>query len=191
MNSTDQQTRRPARTRQALVDAARDEFEQIGYDETNSNKIARRAGFAPQTFYRHFADKVEIFLAVYLQWVAEEQALLDHVRDSARAAETAVAHHRKSLKFRRALRLLSLTHPGIRAARATSRRQQVAHLQSRLPYLEEIDLDELLARLLMVERLTDACAEGEFADLGISISKAKKQLAALIKASFGKCGASR
>ena len=33
----------------------------------------RRAGYAPQTFYRHFTDKVDILLAVYADWVAEER----------------------------------------------------------------------------------------------------------------------
>jgi AcrR family transcriptional regulator len=50
--------------RSVLIAAARLEFEEFGFEGTNSNAIARRAGYAPQTFYRHFEDKREIFLAV-------------------------------------------------------------------------------------------------------------------------------
>jgi AcrR family transcriptional regulator len=55
-----------------LIEAAQAEFEEHGYDNTNSNAIAKRAGYAPQTFYRHFEDKRAIFLAVYQQWSAVE-----------------------------------------------------------------------------------------------------------------------
>src|SRR6516164_2929685 len=69
--------RDPEATRAALIEAARLEFEEAGFDATQSNKIAARAGYAPQTFYRHFSSKLEIFLAVYDQWVADEQKALD------------------------------------------------------------------------------------------------------------------
>ena len=40
------------------------EFIESGYAGTDTNRIARRAGFAPQTFYRWFADKTAILRAV-------------------------------------------------------------------------------------------------------------------------------
>jgi AcrR family transcriptional regulator len=59
-------------TRARLVAAAREEFVDHGFAGTDSNKIARRAGFAPQTFYRWFKDKTDIFLAVYGGWQRED-----------------------------------------------------------------------------------------------------------------------
>jgi AcrR family transcriptional regulator len=59
-------------TTQILVDAARKEFQQHGFGGTDTNKIARRAGFFPRAFYRWFEDKRAICLAVYTAWVREE-----------------------------------------------------------------------------------------------------------------------
>src|SRR5688572_2853570 len=55
--------------RGALLDAARAEFDEAGFEGTDTNRIARRAGYAPQTFYRHFADKTTIFVETYHRWV--------------------------------------------------------------------------------------------------------------------------
>lgn len=178
-------SRQPEETRAALVDAAWAEFETHGYDETNSNRIAQRAGYAPQTFYRHFKDKADIFLAVYARWVEEEQTLLDGVRRAKAAAELAVRHHRKSRRFRRALRQLAILDPRIRAARAESRLAQIARLRTRLPHLAGIDDAEMAARLLTIERLTDACAEDEFGDLGVDATAARRVLEHALRAAFG------
>src|SRR6185503_20792385 len=59
-----------------LLAAAAKEFNQRGFDGTDTNRIARRAGFAPQTFYRWFQDKTEVFLAVYRTWEDQERAML-------------------------------------------------------------------------------------------------------------------
>jgi len=178
--------RRPDATRAALLDAARLEFEEAGFDATNTNKIAARAGYAPQTFYRHFADKLDIFLAVYRAWTVAELQLLDGVRDADAAADVVIKHHKASLNFRRALRLLSLTDTRIRAARAESRKLQVARLRERLPHLSERKFSELVTSLLLLERITDACAEGEFADVGVKAAEATQLVAALIRKEFGK-----
>ncbi len=179
-------TRNPEETRDALIAAARREFEEAGFEATHSNKIAARAGYAPQTFYRHFADKRAIFLAVYQEWISEEAAVLDSVRGAEDAAAAIIRHHKKSLIFRRALRALSLTDAGMRDARAQSRRAQLASLRMRLPHLARVPEAELAARLLQIERVADACAEGEFADLGLSAREAEAQLARLLSAAFGK-----
>src|ERR1700679_2017991 len=49
-------------TSSRLVDAGAKEFAECGFQGTDTNKIARRAGFAPQTLYRWFDDKTAIFL---------------------------------------------------------------------------------------------------------------------------------
>jgi AcrR family transcriptional regulator len=62
----------PAQTRERLVAAAAILFNRAGYHGTDSNRIARAAGYSTGTFYKHFKDKREIFLAAYETWVASE-----------------------------------------------------------------------------------------------------------------------
>ena len=172
--------RLPQVTRLKLIEAARLEFESPGFEETNSNKIALRAGYAPQTFYRHFADKVDIFLAVYDRWITGELAALDGVRDAGKAAKTLVRQHRASLHMRRTLRHLSTIEPRVRSARAKSRLQQIELMRKTFFHLEAAPQERLAATLLMIERLADACAEREFVDLGISEHAAVAQLERLL-----------
>ncbi len=176
--------RNPAKTRLALIEAARVEFEVPGFEATNSNKIASRAGFAPQTFYRHFDHKLDIFLAVYERWADAGMIAIDGVRRAEAAAKITIEHHKKSLRFRRTLRHLSVAELAVRTARAASRRKQIEHIRARLPHVAEIEEATLLANLLMVERLSDACAEGEFADLGLSERQAETELARLMRTAF-------
>src|SRR5271154_1898855 len=106
--------RDPSDTRARLLAAARKEFNSKGYFGTDSNRIARRAGFAPQTFYRHFADKIAIFLAVYDGWWQEESAALGEVLatpalrgQARRAAMVVIDFHTRWRIFRRSLRHLA------------------------------------------------------------------------------------
>jgi AcrR family transcriptional regulator len=57
-------TQRGARTRAALVDAARRVFEREGYLNTKITDITHEAGVATGSFYTYFADKEEVFAAV-------------------------------------------------------------------------------------------------------------------------------
>jgi AcrR family transcriptional regulator len=168
--------RDPEATRAALVEAARAEFEEIGFDLTQSNKIAARAGYAPQTFYRHFTDKIEILLAVYERWVTEEHAALDAAKGMRAAARALLLHHRASLKLRRALRALSVTDERVRAARARSRLAHIEHLRTLLPHTKDLPHARLVRSLFVIERVADACAENEFADLQVSQDAAENQL---------------
>ena len=43
-----------------------------GFHGTDSNHIAREAGYSTGVFYKHFADKRDIFLAAYETWVVSE-----------------------------------------------------------------------------------------------------------------------
>ena len=62
----------PEATRAALVRAALEVFNQVSFHDTDTNKLARAAGYSPGTFYRHFPDKRSIFLAAYALWLVEE-----------------------------------------------------------------------------------------------------------------------
>src|SRR5262245_39246994 len=62
----------PANTRARLVAAAARVFNRDGFHGTDSNRIARAAGYAPGSFYKHFADKRAIFLEAWEAWVTAE-----------------------------------------------------------------------------------------------------------------------
>lgn len=107
---------RGPRTKEKLLAAAAAEFNARGFHGTNTNQIARAAGFAPQTFYRHYADKTEIFIRVYERWQADErQAIAEAMRASVNQREQMLAiagalirSHRDWAVFRHSLRWLSL-----------------------------------------------------------------------------------
>lgn len=170
-------------TRERLLRAAAVEFGLHGFGGTDSNKIARRAGFAPQTFYRWFRDKSEIFLAVYRQWEDEEANVIGALAERrAKADEMAgaiVAHHRSYLLFRRSLRALTVENDAVRAERAQSRLRQLQRLAEWNG--RALPPDRLAPLLLQIERLSDAIAEGELADLGVSATAATAALAGLLK----------
>jgi AcrR family transcriptional regulator len=171
-------------TAEKLVLAAAAEFNAHGYGGTDTNRIARRAGFAPQTFYRWFADKTEIFIKVYDLWQQEERDFLRVLyRENAgeeQLVQAAVAHHRAYLIFRRSLRQLSLENERVRAARAESRLRQLAQI-AKWQGAASRSMSELAAILLQLERLSDALAEGEFADMGLDAAAGEAALAALIR----------
>src|SRR5450755_4496734 len=94
--------------KQAKRDAAEAEFNARGFEGTDTNRIARRAGYAPQTFYRHYEDKMAVFLAVYERWWqgeigALERALARRGRaaNALAVAKIVIGFHTKWRGFRR------------------------------------------------------------------------------------------
>src|SRR5258708_31300422 len=95
--------RQPVQTRRALIETAASIFNSAGYHGTDSNRIAREAGYAPGTFYVHFADKLAIFLAVYENWVSTEWSSIKVILKSGgsarairgRLSRAVLEHHRK------------------------------------------------------------------------------------------------
>lgn len=169
-------------TARRLLAAAAGEFNEHGFDGTDTNKIARRAGFAPQTFYRWFLDKTEIFIRVYEDWQQQEVGILRKLlaanASDAKLVRACVAHHKAYLNFRRSLRRLAVEDPRVRAARSESRLRQIDFLKrmSGTP----ADPARLAVVLLQLERLSDAVAEGELADMGLSSKATEARLAELI-----------
>jgi AcrR family transcriptional regulator len=168
-------------TGEKLIQAAVREFKAHGYSGTDTNRIAARAGFAPQTFYRHFKDKLEIFVAIYRRWEDEEAAvvasLVEKDAGALALADAIVAHHRAYRLFRRSLRQLAVENAVVRAARAQSRLRQIENTIR----LTGTGTKETVAPVLFqIERLADAIAEGEIADLGLSESVAREALAVLL-----------
>jgi AcrR family transcriptional regulator len=175
--------RDPEATRARLVEAAQKEFNKSGYFGTDTNRIARRAGFAPQTFYRHFDDKIAIFLAVYDGWWRAESAALGELlsrpaarSDAKKAAAIAADFHTRWRIFRRSLRHLAIEESRVRAARTAARLAQIERLQSYAPAKRR--LAEMVGALLASERICDALADGELADLGLRKAAALDLVAA-------------
>ncbi|HSZ73638.1 MAG TPA: TetR/AcrR family transcriptional regulator [Rhizomicrobium sp.] len=181
-----QRKRDPEDTREKLVAAAEDEFNANGFHGTDTNRIAKKAGYAPQTFYRHFADKTDIFLAVYERWWKGEVAALENVlrkrrgKDGAMAAaRVVIGFHTRWRGFRRSLRHLAVTDSRVRVARAAARWAQLAPLKEAGTRRGDA---ELIASLLTAERLCDAAAEGEFTDMGLSRAEATMIVASAMAA---------
>ena len=174
----------PEATSERLLQAAASEFNEQGFGGTDTNRIARRAGFAPQTFYRWFQDKVEIFIETYERWQREEFGALNKLlaakASDAHLARAVVAHHKAYLVFRRSLRQLSVENEAIRAARARARLIQIAYVK-RLTANVARDDASIAAVLLQTERLADALAEGEFHDMGLNKKAGEEALARLIR----------
>lgn len=175
----------PSETRERLIAAAAEAFNTHGFHGTDSNRIARAAGYAPQTFYRHFTDKTDIFIRVYERWQADEQRdLAEAIRAAPRgrprsltAAEVMIEAHRRWAGFRRSLRLLAVEDHRVRAARAESRRKQLAPAGPEVP-----DWPERVAALLTIERLCDAIADAEIGDLAVSEADWAPRIADAIEA---------
>jgi AcrR family transcriptional regulator len=171
-----------------LLDAAEAEFNGAGFFGTDTNRIARGAGYAPQTFYRHFDDKIAVFLAVYDRWWrAEGEAIATITRKRGAVediADTVISYHTKWRGFRRSLRHLSVEDDRVRAARAAARLAQIASLKA-LPRKKKISDPELTAALLKLERLCDAVAENEFLDIGVSKSQARLAVIAALRETHG------
>lgn len=164
--------------RERLIEAAWREFEEHGYDGTHTNAIAKRAGYAPQTFYRHFPDKLAIFLAVYETWTEEEAAALAEAKSVEAMADAILERHATHRIFRRSLRTLTVTEPEMGKARAKARRIQMGMLSE----LSGVTSREaLLAAILTIERLCDAIVEDEFEACGISRAKARAEFVKILK----------
>lgn len=170
--------------REALLTAARAEFDEAGYEGTDTNRIARRAGYAPQTFYRHFADKTAIFVETYQRWLDDEVKDLRraHGKGAEEAARILVAHHARHREFRRSLRRLTTTDAVVRKARADSRRHQMELIAAQdATRGRSRDAALRIGLLLCIERIADAAADGELADLGLSRSAEVALLADIIR----------
>jgi AcrR family transcriptional regulator len=185
--------RAPEETRGKLVEAAGKLFNSVGYFGTDSNRIAREAGYAPGTFYVHFADKREIFLEVYRGWVSSEwQAIAAAIApekgaavgsQSLRIAQAVLRHHREWRMFRKSLRALTVTDERVHRARVVQRARQIAQAAELLRARGVTQTPaRIYANLLLFEILCDAVADGDTATLGLKERDILARLAADVDA---------
>ena len=185
--------RAPEETRSKLVAAAARLFNSVGYFGTDSNRIARAAGYAPGTFYVHFVDKLEIFLEVYRGWVASEwgaiaAAIAPEQSSGARSqglriAKVVLRHHRQWRMFRKSLRALAVTEERVHQARVAERARQIAQTSELLRSRGVTQTPaRIYANLLLFEILCDAMADGDTAALGLKERDILAHLAANVDA---------
>jgi len=168
----------PAETRTRLVAAAAAVFNRDGYHGTDSNRLARAAGYAPGTFYKHFPDKRAVLLAAYEEWVNGEWAAIemqvraggDPAALAARIVDLVLALHRRWRGLRSSVLALVATDPIVRRFYRAQRRRQLQLLQQLRAALHgpRRTAAEDAVLLYTLERTCDAVANGELDDLGLS-----------------------
>lgn len=185
----------PENTRERLVAAAAAVFNRDGYHGTDSNRLARAAGYAPATFYKHFADKREILLATYESWVtAEWQAIGEALRAAPSPAARAerivtlvLEHHRRWKGLRASLRALVATDAVVRRFHRAQRTRQLdllAGMRRKSPRdAAAARVDDALM-LFTLERTLDAVAEGETAALGLDDAAVIARLRSMVLSSL-------
>ncbi len=185
---------RPEDTRERLIAAAAIVFNRDGYDGTDSNRLARAAGYAPATFYKHFPDKRAIFLATYERWVDAEWARVEREigraqspRDRvARIVDATLRHHARWRGLRASLRALVTRDATVRAFYRAQRRRQLETLAQLGPRPARGRPARARARarhavlLYALERVSDGIADGELRDLGVALRPTIAILRALI-----------
>jgi AcrR family transcriptional regulator len=164
--------RDPVMTRKQLKMAAKREFNSLGYYRTDTNKIAKRAGYAPGTFYRHFKDKVEAFIEIYRDWHLEhlqeiELSLLrgGNIEEmSERLATIIINFYANWRTLRAGARVLSISEPRVaefKADRGATLAESITNLRWHLG-LAPLPPEEVTLFILLAERLGDAINDGNF-----------------------------
>jgi AcrR family transcriptional regulator len=138
--------RKKQQTRVALVDAALALFEAKGFEATTVEEIAAAADVSPRTFFRYFAAKEGVLLAVHDE---EFTRLLDAVDSTSTLADAVVStidgdHER----FRRVQELLART-PALRATFLERSVEQERQLVAKLLPADPAPQDVLRTRLLV------------------------------------------
>jgi AcrR family transcriptional regulator len=176
--------RDPLATRAALIGAAAAIFKREGYFATDTNAIARRAGYAPGSFYNHFADKTAILLAVYeryvdLEWRGVRQTAATHPAGRiVSVLDFIEGLHGEWARFRTDIRTVARLEPAVAKVLAASRAKQMDMLagltgRSRAKYGPR-----LLIALTLVERYADLLTEAKTLDL--QTAAVKRELAATL-----------
>jgi len=180
----------PEETRERLIDAAGRCFNREGYHGTDSNEIAKAAGYSPGTFYKHFEDKRAVFLAVYQQWsTAEWKAVNEALAGKKSATETATALVDLTIQFhvewagiRASLIELVLTDRVVRQFYREQRRRQldlIAKLRGQFGAPAR-SREEDAIHLYTTERVYDAIAHGEPEVLGLKVAAMRQAMIELV-----------
>jgi AcrR family transcriptional regulator len=182
----------PEQTRSRLTLTAAHIFNRVPYWEADTNAIAKEAGYSTGTFYRHFKDKREIFIAAYREWVAEEWANIESTiipgqtptESIDRAADALIEHHRRWRVFRGNVRALITYDEELRELTQALRREQLekmSMLRMRMGQQPSRTLENDAVHAMMFERVCDGIADGEFVAIGCSVEVAQREFRALMR----------
>jgi len=171
----------PEQTRERLIVAAASQFNRFGYHGTDSNIIAKEAGYATGTFYKHFRDKREIFLAAYERWlvgewkeIGDELSRMQNRKETARRlVEVSIRSHSEWRGLRASLMELVFSDAEVRKFFRAQRRQQLDLMaELRIQYgLPARAREQDAVHLYMTERVFDAIGQGEIQSLGLERDK--------------------
>jgi AcrR family transcriptional regulator len=169
-------------TQAALVTTARTEFLRYGFDGTDVARIARRSGVSPNTFYRCFKGKVDVFITVYLAWAAEEQGAFERLiakrGTAAEIVDAVIARHRQHVWFRRSVRRLAHENTFVRRAVAVVRHDLLRTLTTWAG--SAADPAAIAADLIQFEQLAATLAECELDDMAMGNGVLRDRLAAML-----------
>ena len=176
----------PELTRERIIEAAATLFNRLGYHGTDSNSIAKEAGYATGTFYKHFRDKREAFLSVYERWVAAEwQAIEAEIAKEQNSEETArrivdltIDFHTEWRGLRASLMELIFADEEARKFFRAQRLKQLAmmaRLRRRLK-LPVRTREQDAIHLFMTERVFDAIGQGEIQALGLDSTEVRESM---------------
>ena len=147
---TVRRTRREAQeaNRAALLAAARELFEELGYHRATLDTIAARAGFSKGVVYSQFSSKDDLFLAVLEANIARrdadlrDQLLADEGAVIERVAGASVTESAQSLRWQAALiefRVHAWRHPEVNRRYAELHRSTIAKLTALVEEASELD----------------------------------------------------
>jgi AcrR family transcriptional regulator len=181
----------PEQTRARLIQTAAQIFNEVPYWETDSNQLAKAAGYSTGTFYRHFKDKREIFIAAYREWVVEEWNSIESRMSPAltpgesidRASDALIEHHRRWRVFRGNLRALVTYDEELRELTQSLRLEQLEKMRllRRMRGDPPRALERDAIHALMFERICDALADGDFRSLGCSADQAQAEFRTMMR----------
>jgi AcrR family transcriptional regulator len=165
-----------------LLKVARAEFLRYGFDGTDVARIARRSGVSPNTFYRCFKGKVDVFITVYLAWAAEEQGAFERLiakrGTAAEIVDAVIARHRQHVWFRRSVRRLAHENTFVRRAVAVVRHDLLRTLTTWAG--SAADPAAVAADLVQFEQLAVTLAEAELDDMALDNCVLRDRLAAML-----------
>lgn len=138
--------RKKQQTRMALVDAALTLFETKGFEAATVEEIVAAADVSPRTFFRYFAAKEGVLLAVHDEEFARLLAAVDAAPSLAEAVIGALDSDHQ--RFRRVQELLART-PALRATFLERAVEQERQLVDRLLPAHADDRQVLRTRLLV------------------------------------------
>jgi AcrR family transcriptional regulator len=182
---------RSRQTRAILVETALRVFNEVGFWGTDSNSLAREAGYSPGTFYRHFVDKRAIFIAAYHSWSAGDEELLRTRMEKAKSKGADIAgafvdflieHHGRWRTFRACTRALAAGDGELQKAVREHRRR---HLSVLVDLIGRRDIARGLVVLYTLDGLSDALAVGEPKQLGVTARDVTERVRGLVVSDRG------